>query len=150
MCIEDQLGLADNSGVQAYFRFEHPVPMLPNIRIARSEIEDAGVGVLTSPFEFGGDAFVPGQSVTTTVDMTHTDVTLYYELVDLAFDLDLGLTARVLDSQLTIDGVTPLMASLKKRTPYYPCSLLPARSAYPSPAFTLQAISMALPSMAPL
>ena len=80
--------------------------MLPNIRIARSDIEDAGVGVLTSPFEFGGDAFVPGQSVTTTVDMTHTDVTLYYELVDLAFDLDLGLTARVLDSQLTIDGVT--------------------------------------------
>ena len=104
--IEDQLGLADNSGVQAYFRFEHPVPMLPNIRIARSDIEDAGVGVLTSPFEFGGDAFVPGQSVTTTVDMTHTDVTLYYELVDLAFDLDLGLTTRVLDSQLTIDGVT--------------------------------------------
>lgn len=52
--IEDQLGLADNSGVQAYFRFEHPVPVLPNIRIARSNIEDAGVGVLTSPFEFRG------------------------------------------------------------------------------------------------
>ena len=54
--IEDQLGFADNSGVQAYFRFEHPVPMLPNIRIARGDIEDAGVGVLTSPFEFGWDA----------------------------------------------------------------------------------------------
>ena len=72
--------------------------MLPNLRIAFSEIEDAGVGLLTSPFEFGGDALAAGQSVTTTVDMTHSDVTLYYGLVNLAFDLDLGLTALVLDS----------------------------------------------------
>ena len=52
--IENQLGLADNSGVQAYFRFEHPVPMLPNIRIARSDIEDAGVGVLLAHLSLAG------------------------------------------------------------------------------------------------
>ena len=33
---------------------------------------------------------------------------MYYELVDLAFDLDLGLTARVLTAS------SPLMASLKE------------------------------------
>jgi len=103
--IEDEFGLGDNSGLQGYFRFEHPLPMLPNVRLARSEVKDSSVGLLTNDFDFGGDAFVPGQSVSTEVDMTHTDVTLYYELIDIGFDLDVGLTARVLDSQLAIEGV---------------------------------------------
>ncbi len=102
--IQDELRFSDSSGLQAYVRFEHPVPLLPNVRVARSEIEDSSVGLLTGPVSFQGVTFTSGQTVNTSIDMTHTDVTLYYELVDIGIDLDVGITGRIMDGQLAMGG----------------------------------------------
>jgi outer membrane protein len=59
------------------FAFEHPVPFVPNVRLAYAD------------FSFDFDEF--------DADQGFIDGTLYYELLDNIVELDLGLTARVMD-----------------------------------------------------
>ena len=39
------------------------------------------------------------------MDLSHTDLTLYYELIDVGMDLDLGLTARYLEGEVELNNV---------------------------------------------
>lgn len=96
--IEKDLGLSDkDSGYQAYIAFEHPVPLLPNVRVAALSFDTDGSGSISRDFTFGGVTIPAGATTATSLDYQHTDVTLYYELWDTGFDLDLGVTARNLD-----------------------------------------------------
>ena len=114
--LDDELSLDGDAGNSFYVRFEHPTPVLPNIRLARTDIKDSGTGTLSTNFTFIGQTFAPSQTVATDLDLTHTDVTLYYELVDIGFDLDLGVTGRWLDGKVAIgpaeedvEGLLPML-----------------------------------------
>ncbi|WP_226665021.1 TIGR04219 family outer membrane beta-barrel protein [Microbulbifer aggregans] len=65
---------------------EHPIPLIPNIMLAHSAIES--------------DTNLTSGS---TLDLTHTDATLYYEILDNWVNLDIGLTARQYDGSLGLD-----------------------------------------------
>ncbi len=114
--IEDDMGFDDDDGFQGYISFEHPVPMLPNILIQRTVIDADANGDLNGKI-FDGVTF-PG-AVTSTIDLTHTDTTLYYEVLDNSVSLDIGLTARFFEegfeiknqfqsATLDIDEVIPM------------------------------------------
>lgn len=77
-----------------YIAIEHPIPVLPNLRLTRSNIEHTGAGTLV--FE-GEDLTAQG-----TIDLGHTDLTFYYEVLDNAVSLDLGITARIFDGSLDL------------------------------------------------
>ncbi len=103
---ESELGLSGDSANYLYVALEHPVPILPNIRLARTSLQDSGQGTITSDFLFEGSAFIIGENVATDLDLTHTDVTLYYEILDTGADFDIGLTARSFNGKLRIDQVS--------------------------------------------
>lgn len=102
--IENELGVNDDLSNHFYFAFEHPVPVLPNIRLERTNVSDSGQGTLTRDFTFAGQMFTANQSVSAQIDLSSTDVTLYYELVDIGMDIDLGITARIFSGDVTIDS----------------------------------------------
>jgi len=102
----DDLQVAGESGSHLYVALEHPVPLIPNIRVAWTEIKDSGTGTLQSSFVYAGQTFNTSQVVDTRIDLTHTDVTLYYEIIDVGMDLDLGLTARLVSGDITMDTAT--------------------------------------------
>ncbi|MEO2178119.1 MAG: TIGR04219 family outer membrane beta-barrel protein [bacterium] len=104
--LQDDLNLSNGGGYHLWIAFEHPVPVLPNIKIAHTNIEDSGDGTLTKDFEFQGIMYTVDQDVHTEIDLTHTDLTLYYELIDIAMDLDIGVTARWLDAEVNVQGVS--------------------------------------------
>lgn len=68
--------------------FEHPVPLIPNVRLQGSTLE--------------------GQSDNVDLNIDSTDLTLYYELLDgLAWiDLDLGLSIRSMDIDARVNTST--------------------------------------------
>lgn len=101
--VDSELALSGDSANYMYFALEHPVPLVPNIKLARTGIEDSGVGTLASTFTFAGQTFNVNQSVATNVDLTHTDLTLYYEIIDVGMDLDVGLTARYFQGDVKVD-----------------------------------------------
>ncbi|HEY8570641.1 TIGR04219 family outer membrane beta-barrel protein [Microbulbifer sp.] len=80
----DYLKEDNNTFLQA--ALEHPIPLVPNILVAHSQIES----------EFDG--------INSSLDLSHTDATLYYEILDNWVNLDLGLTARNFDGSLEVMG----------------------------------------------
>ena len=104
--LEDDLNIAGNSSNHVWFALEHPVPLLPNIRIAATQLEDSGDGTISQDFVFLGTNYTVSQQVYTEIDLTHADVTLYYEIIDIGMDLDIGVTARWIDAKLTIEDFT--------------------------------------------
>lgn len=81
---------------------EHPIPVLPNLKIANTGVSVDGTGSLNTtifnqPFNAG---------VKSTLDLSHTDFTLYWGLpLPIPFvDINFGLTARQFDGEAKIEG----------------------------------------------
>jgi outer membrane protein len=96
----------DESDFQVFASFEHPIPLLPNILVQHTRSSTRGAGVLGSTVF---DNVVFEGNVTGDLDLTHTDATLYYEILDNWVSLDLGITARKFDASVELtaeDGTT--------------------------------------------
>jgi len=91
------LGVKDHKNNFYYIALEHPIPILPNIRLAHTDISTKQTATITKTFTIDGTTFAVNDSVDSEFDLTHTDATLYYEILDNWVNLDLGLTARQFD-----------------------------------------------------
>ena len=90
-----------------FFAVEHPLPFLPNLRIASTELDTRGNTTLAQALNFGSDNFPVANQVTSDFDVSFVDYTLYYELLDnKKFSLDLGLTARDFSGDISLTGST--------------------------------------------
>jgi outer membrane protein len=79
---------------------EHPVPLLPNVRLMYTKIDHTGSGDTT--FEFDGQIYGPS-NVANDFTIEQTDLVFYYEVLDNVVSLDLGLNVRLLDIAYKID-----------------------------------------------
>jgi outer membrane protein len=102
--VEDDLKIDSSNSSYVYLAFEHPVPLIPNIKLAHTTLKDSGTGALSQAFTFNGDVYTVNETVTSEIDLTHTDVTLYYELLDLGMDLDVGITGRYFQGEVAVNN----------------------------------------------
>jgi len=93
--MNNNLGFDKESEAYLWMAFDHPVPLLPNIRLERTSLKHTGT---TSSVNFLGNS-VSGASV---VDLSGTDIIPYYRLLDNWVSLDVGLVIRKLDGEFTI------------------------------------------------
>jgi outer membrane protein len=103
----------ENQG--SYFvALEHPIPLIPNIKIASTTLDTIGGTTLKSSFEINGIIYEADAQLDTTFDASYIDYTLYYELLDNdLLTLDIGLTGRDLDSQIgVVEPLTSLSSDL--------------------------------------
>ena len=100
--LEDDLGYDDDTGNGFYFQFEHPVPLLPNVMLAHTDI-DVSAGGRLEGVEFDGITYTG--EVGSSIDISHTDATFYYEILDNWVNLDIGLTGRYFPEGLAISDV---------------------------------------------
>ena len=90
-----------------FVALEHPIPLIPNIKIASTTLDTVGGTTISgsSSFTFDGATYT-NTELDTTFDANYVDYTFYYELFDndlLTFDF--GITARDLDSQIKVVDV---------------------------------------------
>lgn len=93
----DQLGLDSSTNSFLYVALEHPVPFLPNIRVGVTDLTIDGTSVVSEPFTFQGETYESDVSTRSEIDLSHTDITLYYEILDNWITMDIGFTARSFD-----------------------------------------------------
>jgi outer membrane protein len=97
-----------------YVAFEHPIPLIPNIKIASTTLDTVGGTTIENEFKFNSVTYTAESTLDTTLDASFVDYTLYYELFDndlLTFDF--GLTARDLDASINvIEPITQLQSDL--------------------------------------
>jgi len=85
----------DETFTSYYAALEHPVPLVPNIKLKYPELELNGDTTLDETFSFGGSDYVVGTQVGTVSDLSHIDYILYYEIFDNDLvSIDLGVNAK--------------------------------------------------------
>ena len=100
---EDDLGFDDDNGAVLYVALEHPIPFLPSIQLKHTNIEIEETNTLSRLIDIGGQPFIVNTQVNSEADFSHTDITLYYQILDNIVSLDLGLTGRIFDGFVEVD-----------------------------------------------
>ncbi len=107
--------LNNDTATGFYIGFEHPVPLIPNIKLRRDTLDADGQTRLTGQFTLGGETYNATDTLATTIDLQQTDVIIYWELLDLdLLSFDIGLNAKHIDVDLTAvkqDGTDPTSES---------------------------------------
>ena len=92
-----------------YVAFEHPIPLIPNVKVQRTAMDTQGDVILDAQFTLGDKVFAANGNAFTDVSLTTTDFILYYELFDNDLvSFDVGLNAKHIDGEFlaTVDGET--------------------------------------------
>ena len=79
--------------------FEHPIPLLPNIKFQNRGLNSTGSDSV-SGLDFNGRTF--NGSISSTLDLSHNDIVLYYELLDNWVNLDFGLNLKTFDGEISV------------------------------------------------
>ena len=93
---------------------EHPIPLLPNIRYQNIDLDSSGFSS-SSGFIYEGEPYVG--PVTSTFDLSHDDIVLYYEILDNWINLDIGLDVKIFDGEVALSGFDPLAAPISTTVP---------------------------------
>ena len=82
----------------------HPIPVLPNIRVGRTEAKSTANKDLTVGINFGDITIDQNVNVDSQLDLTHNDYVLYYEVLDNWVELDLGVDIKHFDGVARVEG----------------------------------------------
>lgn len=112
--VKSEMGLKDDKAFSGFLYIEHPIPVLPNIRLGTTSLKLEGTGTFTKTF----NGIPYNGTVTSNIDLSHTDIGLYYQLIDTGFDVDLGLNFKLFSGKAYLtDGSTPTTQDLKVTVP---------------------------------
>ena len=120
--MEQDLGFDEENASFLYVAIEHMVPLVPNVKLQRSEMSTDANSALTRDITFEGQTFSASEDISSTLDLSHTDATLYYEILDNWVSLDLGMTIRVFDGEIgviTSDGSLSANQSISAPLPMF-------------------------------
>ena len=104
--LKDDLQLTEESEGYTYFVLEHPIPVIPNFKYMNTKLTSEGAGTLTADFDFNGVTYSTSSAVTTKLKLDQTDYILYYEILDNVVSLDIGLNARQIDGEASVNSDT--------------------------------------------
>ena len=100
------LGMDDNSNSFYYIALEHPIIFFPNIKLQKNNITSSQSSMIDNNFSIGNIGYPSGTTVATDFDLSYTDATLYYELLDNWINLDIGVTLRKYSGYLQAESAT--------------------------------------------
>ncbi len=94
--VESDLGFGGQQDGYVWAAFEHFVPIIPNIRVEAASMGSDGAanGLVFDGVVVNGPA---------SIDLSNTDVILYYRLLDNWVNFDFGINVRTLDGDFIID-----------------------------------------------
>ena len=104
-----EFNFEEQTNTNLYVAFEHPIPLIPNVKVQRTAMDTQGDVILDAQFTLGDKVFAANGNAFTDVSLTTTDFILYYELFDNDLvSFDVGLNAKHIDGEflVTVDGET--------------------------------------------
>lgn len=93
----------DNTNTSFYAALEHPIPLVPNIKLARTTLENTGATSLNAQFRFGDEVYLANTQLTSDFDLSATDYILYYEILDNdLLSIDLGISGKQVEGDISV------------------------------------------------
>lgn len=102
--ISQEFNFDDQQQGSFYIAFEHPIPLIPNIKISSTVLDTDGQTLITeADFSFGDISYPVNTTVDTVFDVNYIDYTFYYEILDNDLvTFDVGITARDIDGSISV------------------------------------------------
>ena len=98
--LSSDAGLSSENSTYLWAYLNHPIPAIPNVRIERTGLSFDGKA--KQPITFGGVSF-GSVDTATTMDLTQTDVLLYWGVPFLPLlSVDFGFGAKLFDGELAM------------------------------------------------
>ena len=98
--VSDDTGLEGSNNFYVWGALEHPLPLLPNVRIERNAFSSSGSK--TTSFEFDRTVFTG--NIDTDFDLDQLAIIGYYILPIPVVDIRLGLGADTIDGKIAVSG----------------------------------------------
>lgn len=98
--LEKDLGYDDLNTNFIWATFEHPIPLIPNLKIQHTKVEDSSSKVATVTFDninFTGN-------LNSSIQLNQTDFIAYYELLDNWVNFDFGINGKYIDGSVSISN----------------------------------------------
>ncbi|MFK8021641.1 MAG: TIGR04219 family outer membrane beta-barrel protein [Pseudomonadales bacterium] len=104
--VTNDLGFDSENAASFYLVLEHPLGIVPNVRFQHTELESETENVLSRTITYDNVTFAADQSILSSMDLSHDDLSLYWQPVqEKQFSLGLGVTIRILDGSFSIIDV---------------------------------------------
>lgn len=101
------LGYSDHASTGVNISFEHPLPLIPNVRYSTTDLNSSSNSTVTG-LDFDNNTYT-GQ-INSTLDLSHNDIVLYYQVLDNWVNIDVGLDVKTFDGKVSVtdpSGTTP-------------------------------------------
>ncbi len=100
--LKNQLNLKNSNNITAKIKFEHPVPILPNIYFQYTPATFKGTADINNVLQWGGTNF--SGTIESSLTINRTDVGIYWGLPVPVVDIELGLIGRIMDFKGSVTG----------------------------------------------
>ena len=70
---------------EVYVTVEHPLPLIPNVKLASANAEFSGQVTLAQTYSLGGQLYSVASNLSTMSEQSHQDIIAYYEFFDNSF-----------------------------------------------------------------
>jgi outer membrane protein len=100
--VKNDANLGDKTKQWVKFKLEHPIPLIPNIKLAYMPMKFDGSGLLTREIKWGGYTYRADADFNFSVKLDRVDTTLYYNFPFIKtatagkLDVELGLNVRTI------------------------------------------------------
>jgi outer membrane protein len=108
--LKNDARIGDKTQPWARLKFEHPIPIIPNIKLAYMPVKFEGGGTLTQNIKWGNFTFALNTDYNLSVKLDRVDATLYYNLPFIKtatagkLDIELGLNVRTIMFEGKLQG----------------------------------------------
>jgi len=113
----DTLKWKEESDMFAKIYLEHPVPIIPNVKVGYTDFGHSGSGVVNTAFTFGGQTYTANSNIDSIFDLKMYDLALYYELLDNWVNLDVGVNVKYVDGSISVKSNTGLSEATSFQVP---------------------------------
>jgi len=110
--LKNDARLEDKTQGWARLKFDHPIPIIPNIKLAYMPMKFDGSGILKADLKWGDYTYQGGTEFNLSLKLNRVDTTLYYNLpfVKTAtagkLDIEFGLNVRTIMFDGKLSGTT--------------------------------------------
>ena len=111
--VKENLFWKEETNTYIYATLEHPVPILPNVRLISTKIDQSGSG--NTNFVFDGITY--SGDISNEFSIETLDLIAYYEVLDNVVSIDIGLNIRNLKFDYTIVNGTTTTDTVDETVP---------------------------------
>ncbi len=132
----DDLGAVGSRNPSMMLILEHPIAALPNIKYSTYELGSSATYTLDNDIQFNGTSFSSGNQITSSFDIDHDNIVLYYQFLNDGLDLDLGVDLKRFAGEISVSGESSSSIEINEIVPLF---YLSARFELPFNGFYLGA-----------